>query len=185
MVQLHAFIASVLDRGELHARSPLYTGMRSRYSLSKKLGGPQSRSGRWGGEKVSFPWPEANSDSSVVRHVAQWLCRQSCPGSFLHTATLVKRKHAFNRNWRRSCESTWKPMLISLEYMHSMKTTVRLPRMYGKLYGETWRNNKTSAEIVCVHCFHVEFLGRNKQLRCRQKICRIIWRTEINRQISK
>jgi hypothetical protein len=49
-VHLHAFITSALDGGndQLHASAALPPGRRPLYILDRKLGGPQSQSGRGG-----------------------------------------------------------------------------------------------------------------------------------------
>jgi hypothetical protein len=40
------------------------------YPLGRRLGGPQSRSGRRGEEKIHDPYQDSNSDPSVVHPVA-------------------------------------------------------------------------------------------------------------------
>jgi hypothetical protein len=50
---------------------PLYSrGKSLRYPLDRRLGGPQSRSGRSGEEKILHPTKTRNSDPSVVQPVA-------------------------------------------------------------------------------------------------------------------
>jgi hypothetical protein len=50
---------------------PLYPrGKRPGYPLDRRLGGPQSRSGRFGEEKNSWPCRDSNPDPSVVHPVA-------------------------------------------------------------------------------------------------------------------
>jgi hypothetical protein len=55
-VEFHAFLTTSLDGGELSASRPprpLYSQGRSRwYPLDRRLGGPQSRSGRGDEEKL-------------------------------------------------------------------------------------------------------------------------------------
>jgi hypothetical protein len=43
--------------GQLHAPAPLRQGKNPRHTLDRRLGGPQSRSGRGGEEKNSQPPP--------------------------------------------------------------------------------------------------------------------------------
>jgi hypothetical protein len=59
-VHFHAFLTSALDGGEWSASRPrsLYLqGKSPWYQLDRRLGGPQSRSGRGGEEKNSQPSP--------------------------------------------------------------------------------------------------------------------------------
>jgi hypothetical protein len=68
-VQIYIFLTSALAGGEWSLSRPcLFTprGKSSRYPLSRKLGGPQSRSRRRGEEKILH----SNSDPSVVQPVA-------------------------------------------------------------------------------------------------------------------
>jgi hypothetical protein len=53
--------------GQLHAPAALPPGKRPWYPLDRRLGGPQSRSGRGGEEKNSQPPPESNPDLSIVK----------------------------------------------------------------------------------------------------------------------
>jgi hypothetical protein len=49
---------------------PLYPrGKSPRYPLDRRLGGPQSRSGRFGEQKILDPYWDSNSDPSVVQPV--------------------------------------------------------------------------------------------------------------------
>jgi len=70
-VEFHAFLTSVLEGVEQSNSSPgLFTpGEKARYSLDRRLGGPQSRSGRSDEEKSPCPCRETNpgrSDPSIV-----------------------------------------------------------------------------------------------------------------------
>jgi hypothetical protein len=56
--------------GQLHAPVVLQPGKQPRYPLYRRLGGSQSRSGRSGEEKISYPYQESNPESSVVQSVA-------------------------------------------------------------------------------------------------------------------
>jgi hypothetical protein len=59
-VQLHDFLTSALDGGELSASRPgcfTLRGKSPRYPLDRRLGGPPSRSGSCG-EKISRPFRE-------------------------------------------------------------------------------------------------------------------------------
>jgi hypothetical protein len=57
--------------GQLHAR-PLYPqGKSTWYQLDRRLGGPQSRSGRGGEEKILSPRRESNPRIPTVQPVAQ------------------------------------------------------------------------------------------------------------------
>jgi hypothetical protein len=55
-VQLHSFLTSALDGGEWSASRPYrFTPEKEyRYPLNRRLGGPQSRSGRFGEEKKTI-----------------------------------------------------------------------------------------------------------------------------------
>jgi hypothetical protein len=55
--------------GQLHAPAALPRGKSPRYPLDRRLGGPQSRSGR-SLEQNSRPYRDSNSDPSVVQPVA-------------------------------------------------------------------------------------------------------------------
>jgi hypothetical protein len=57
--------------GQLHAPAGLPPGKDPRYPLDRRLGGPQSRSGR-GGEEIDFqPPPEIEPWTPIVQPVAQ------------------------------------------------------------------------------------------------------------------
>jgi hypothetical protein len=55
--------------GQLHAPAALPPGKSPRYPLDRRMGGPQSRSGRRRREN-SWPYRDSNSDPSVVQPVA-------------------------------------------------------------------------------------------------------------------
>jgi hypothetical protein len=57
--------------GQLHAPAAFLKEKSSWYPLDKRLGGPQSRSGRGGEEKNSQPLPESNPRTPIVQPVAQ------------------------------------------------------------------------------------------------------------------
>jgi len=60
-IQLHTFLTSALDGSQLHAPSTLPPGKQPPwYSLDRRLGGPQSRSGCGDDEKNSFTAPTEN-----------------------------------------------------------------------------------------------------------------------------
>jgi hypothetical protein len=54
--------------GQLHAPAALPPGKELRYPLDRRLGGPQSRSGRRG--EHSWPYRDLNPEPSVVQPVA-------------------------------------------------------------------------------------------------------------------
>jgi hypothetical protein len=54
---------------QLHAQATLPQGKSPRYPLDRRLGGPQSRSGRGGEEKNSQPLPEL--EPPIIQPVAQ------------------------------------------------------------------------------------------------------------------
>jgi hypothetical protein len=56
--------------GQLHAPADLLQGKSPWYPLDRRLGGPQSRSGR-GDEKNSKPRRESNQRTPIVQPVAQ------------------------------------------------------------------------------------------------------------------
>jgi hypothetical protein len=55
--------------GQLHTPAALPPGQEARYPLDKRLGGPQSRSRRGGGEKNSQPPP--GLEPPIIQSVAQ------------------------------------------------------------------------------------------------------------------
>jgi hypothetical protein len=57
--------------GQLHVPAALTPGKESCYPLARRLGGPQSRSGRGGEEKNSKPPQESNPRTPIVQPVAQ------------------------------------------------------------------------------------------------------------------
>jgi hypothetical protein len=64
--QLHAFLTSGLDTGEWSASSPgrfTLRGKNPRHPLNRRIGGPQSRSGRRGEKKNSQYLPEVEPQS--------------------------------------------------------------------------------------------------------------------------
>jgi hypothetical protein len=67
-VQTHIFLTSALAGGEWSASRS--GGKSPRYPLDRRLGGPQSQSGRRGEEKNLDPTGARNSDHSVVQPAA-------------------------------------------------------------------------------------------------------------------
>jgi hypothetical protein len=59
--------------GQLHAPAVLPPGKDSWYPLDRRLGGPQSRSGR-GGENIPSPLRKSNPRTPIVQPVAQCYC---------------------------------------------------------------------------------------------------------------
>jgi hypothetical protein len=57
--------------GQLHAPTALPRGKRPWYPLDRRLGGPQSSSGRGGEEKNSQPSREPNPSTPIIQPVAQ------------------------------------------------------------------------------------------------------------------
>jgi hypothetical protein len=78
---LHALLTSALDAGDLSASRPcpITLGKEPRYLSDRRLGGPQSRPGRCGGEKSFLPGTETpfsrHSARSVVTIVTE-LCNK-------------------------------------------------------------------------------------------------------------
>jgi hypothetical protein len=70
-IQIHIFLISALLEGEWTAsRSGLFTRRKKpRYTSKRRLGGSQSRSGRYGKVKM-FTLPVSNSEPSAVHLVA-------------------------------------------------------------------------------------------------------------------
>jgi hypothetical protein len=66
-VYTHTFL---LSAGQLHAPAALPPGKEPRYPLDKRLGGPQSRSGRHREEKILDPTGTRLSGPSVIQPVA-------------------------------------------------------------------------------------------------------------------
>jgi hypothetical protein len=64
-VNLHACVTSTVDEviGQLHSLIASHPGKSPPYTLDRRLGGPQSRSGRGGEEKN--PWPHRKSNTVV------------------------------------------------------------------------------------------------------------------------
>jgi hypothetical protein len=69
--------------GQIHDPAALPPGKEHRYPIDRRLGGPQSRSGRGDEEKNSQPLPglKPRSDSPAR---SQSLYRLSYPGSYEH-----------------------------------------------------------------------------------------------------
>jgi hypothetical protein len=57
--------------GQLHTPVALPPGKEHWYQLDRRLGGPQSRSGRGGEEKNSQPRRESNPRTPIVQSIAQ------------------------------------------------------------------------------------------------------------------
>jgi hypothetical protein len=57
--------------GQLYAPAALPQEKNPWYPLGRRLGGPQSRSGRGGEEKISQPRRESNSRTPIIQSVAQ------------------------------------------------------------------------------------------------------------------
>jgi hypothetical protein len=57
--------------GQLHVPAVLPQGKSPWYPLDRRLGGPQSRSGRGGEEKNSQPRRESNPRTLIIQPVAQ------------------------------------------------------------------------------------------------------------------
>ena len=64
-VQLHSFVTSALDKGEWsNSRPDRFTPEKElRYPLNTRLGGPRSRSGRYGEHKNVCPYRDSNAES--------------------------------------------------------------------------------------------------------------------------
>jgi hypothetical protein len=72
-VQLHAFLISVVDGAKLWASSPSRfnpQGMRQRYLLDRSRVGSRTYPDAAVEGKITFPYPESNSDHSIVQFVA-------------------------------------------------------------------------------------------------------------------
>jgi hypothetical protein len=71
--------------GQLHAPATLPPGMSARYPLYRRLGGPQSRSGRYGVVKIFFCPTGTRTPASPGRPArSQSLYRLSYPGSYIY-----------------------------------------------------------------------------------------------------
>jgi hypothetical protein len=57
--------------GQLHAPAALPPGKNPWYPFDRRLGGPQSRSGRGGEEKISQAHRESNSRTPIVQPLTQ------------------------------------------------------------------------------------------------------------------
>jgi hypothetical protein len=92
-VYIHIFLTSALAGGEWSASRPGRFTSGDRI-LDRRLGGPQSQSGRLGEENIIEPYRDSNSEPSVVQPIAS---RYS--GSTVSTSTSGYRhslKHGFN-----------------------------------------------------------------------------------------
>jgi hypothetical protein len=69
LIKYHAFLTSALDGGEWSVLRPgLFTsGQKTLYPLDRRLGGPQSRSGRCGEEKYFLSLKLQNECKGIVR----------------------------------------------------------------------------------------------------------------------
>jgi len=67
--------------GQLYIPGVLPPGNEPHYPVTKRLGGPQTWSGRFGEAEIRGPWRESK-DSSVVQAVAQSLYWLSYPSPF-------------------------------------------------------------------------------------------------------
>ena len=77
-VQLHPFLTSSVDGGERSASRPsrCTTGKPPpppQYSFSRRLGGPQSRSGSFGKERTSYLYQKSNPGPSGPWPTAPWV----------------------------------------------------------------------------------------------------------------
>jgi hypothetical protein len=92
-LHLHAFLTSALDGGEWSASRPgrfIPSERAPWYQLDRRLGGPQSPSGRGGGEKNAQPLPELKPP--IIQPVAQ------------HYTTELSRRYSSTRSTRKQ---TW------------------------------------------------------------------------------
>jgi hypothetical protein len=82
-IYCHSFWASALDgtSGQLHTSPALPRGKSPRYPLNRRLGGPQSRSERFGEEKNLLPVPTVESQSPHRLSCGLVVDRLHCPGS--------------------------------------------------------------------------------------------------------
>jgi hypothetical protein len=82
-VQIHVFLTLALVVGEISftPRAALLPGKEPQYPLDRRLGGPQSRSGRHGEVKILDPTGTRNSDPSGRPAHSQSLYRLRYPGS--------------------------------------------------------------------------------------------------------
>jgi hypothetical protein len=81
---------------------PLY----SRYPLDKRLGGPQSRSGRFGEEKILAPYRDSNSDPSLVQPIVSRYTDCATPAPYVYKVMVnISRNGGFYgcKDYSRVC----------------------------------------------------------------------------------
>jgi hypothetical protein len=69
--------------GQLHAPAALPPGKQPRYTLDRKLGGPQGRSGSGGEEKNSQPLPGLETPDHPARSLELYRWAMQIPMSFV------------------------------------------------------------------------------------------------------
>jgi hypothetical protein len=97
-VQIHVFLTSALVGGEWSASRPC-RGKSPWYPLGRRLGGPQSRPGRYGEKKSLVPTGTRTQIHRSCRPMS--LYRLSCPCSDDHVIATVKPDEAGEENKRQ------------------------------------------------------------------------------------
>jgi hypothetical protein len=93
---------------------PLYSRVKShRYPLDRRLGGPQSQSGRLGEEKILDPSGTRNSDPSVVQSVASRYTDYPIPAHKTLQYIFKNLLGTLQRSWLRHCATNWKVAVSS------------------------------------------------------------------------
>jgi hypothetical protein len=109
---------------------PLYPrGKRPRYPFDRTLGGPQSRSGRRGEEKILGPYLGSNSDPSAIQSVASRYTDCAIP------APLSAHRNSTRQNKLSNLENS-DYILSQMSGVLLQKTTLpRLLKKFQHLYG--------------------------------------------------
>jgi hypothetical protein len=120
--------------GQLHAPATLPPGKSPRYPFYRRLGGPQSRSGRYGEVKIFFFYPTGTRNPAPPDRPAcsQSLYRLSYPGSQNRRGRLINC-FANKFIYRRDPSKDWKSLqtynkhlnfhyLMTVSSVHSLST---------------------------------------------------------------
>jgi hypothetical protein len=115
--------------GQLHAPAALPQGKEPRYPLDRRLGGPQSRSGRNGEEKNSHPRRESNTRTPIaqpIKDVTMSLssCRQKANLGWEKEVRKIfgRRTEAVTGEWRKSQNEKFHNLYSSAHIIRVIKS---------------------------------------------------------------